>query len=405
MSLDLEAYGNRVMSVNNPRTYGLGRNPGTAAIMAVGAKVAQETYNYLRPQAQQAVVKRIAKAAARGKKRLRPASKSAKAVIKKDGTGYKRLVKKRKIVKRKKKSLKARVSKLERERGTDSQLEYHKVYPFCMPVSTDGRVGLFEVNLLDTTLIETALAAFPNEADLEENTKNNTIRIKNVRYVIKLKNNTTANCRMASKVYKPNNDKTESILDDWREETIDRGLTVTNNVTDETVATATASLLPSRIQLVATETHYPVYSHVKAREWTPMGKQSVATFGPGDTMYLSGKFKDIWYKPEEKDQDAAVYFMNYDRRMLFKISGTMSHDDTNTTKVTPHSCAQLDAEFHVQFTVVIDNGLGQRNIVFSDANTITGISNPVHADNMRSGIEQCAVNVAGQSEHPVNDPV
>lgn len=316
--------------------------------------------------------------------------KGPKGTVYSDGAGPGRKIrgKKPKKKSRRKKTLKSRISALEKNKTPDTTLEYRRIVPYKVNVSTVNTVRVSQFNGIRHDLIE---AGIDNIDGVNYTTKNTNVLIRNGYQKFTIKNARTANCEIAIAVFKCIDDDDEGPIQVALDHLADRGIPGPSIPTyvAEVASTATDANIPGHADFAVGQNWQALYCFNKqamSTKWVQVGKVTNVKLDPGDTFVFTVPYPRMKYRPERKKNEDFNYLANYDYKIVMRTRGDLSHDATNHNRVG-YSLQGLDIMKELKFQAVVQNGLGLKLYEISDANTNTGFTVPNHVDNKASAVE------------------
>ncbi len=280
-------------------------------------------------------------------------------------------------------SLKKRISALERNKPKDSFKFFDTMFPLKIRNNVVNSYGLHSVKVCTTGKLEQSLTL--NGVDF--GAKNTSVKIQNRWGQVSLKNAMTANVDVQYFWVSPKDHDAESFCEDLMEEYTDRGLgALLPTRTAEQAATATASLLPEQIRYTSVRMNYPkIHSNATDKAWK-IGKVSRVSLGPGDTVRISQSFPDILYKVENFDQEPFTYQVQNDQHLMIVCYPQLSHDASNHDVVAYGDYA-LDCTARLKYIVRYNDGEALKEEQYESTMDGAGFSTAHHVDNTVSAVE------------------
>lgn len=297
-------------------------------------------------------------------------------------------VKKRKV-NRNKKTLKDRIRSLEKNKPSATVQLYKETVPMTLWTNGNNLRRIYYINFLGKTEAEALISAL-NGVDFT--TVNSNILIRNVLATIILKNNMTANAEVKYQWVKCANDSADNPLQNIIEELTDRGYMMTGmtSTTAEVAATALVANTPEFLLATSQQMYYPIFG-LQGRNWKPLAPATRVLIGPGDRIELHQKIPNFKYKPEREDQDSFNHHKGLDYGLIISVAGDYQHNDTTNEFKVSRSGHRLDGERRLRMEAVVPEGGGVKNVTLVNGWDVANVEDPVHADNMISGIEAAAV--------------
>ncbi len=311
----------------------------------------------------------------------RQKTSAPKGTLKRHGVGGGHRVRAKSVsYKRKPRSLKKRVSQLEKKSPpTSKHWELENEY-FVHSHNADNFVQYFEVPMVEVQKIRVAVAKLNGTgSDPLDNSKT---KVKNFRATYILKNARTANCHVEYQLFRCASNCTDSVLDELHENLTQRGAAPSSAITAADAATSTTSAQPRRLVLGPTEQHLPVWSqNRRLQHWKPVGKIQKASIGPGDSIVVSHNTGALTYSEAKfDDKDTGdVFLANWDYQLIVMQTGEIGHDSSNTLNIGI-SRAQLDCHRIQSVHVFIQDGNGTDTISSTEHDDTTGITGIEIAD-------------------------
>lgn len=329
-------------------------------------------------------------------KMARSGGKSGSSVIVKRGGVSKARVKTARSKPRKKrvsklKKLEKRVKKLSVTQPPKN-VAFYQNGTFIKLVGSSETAGgkFFEIVMCEKSLLDNPLNDLPfGITDTDFTSVNSELLIRNYFSELELVNAVTANMHLEYMFVKSKGEPTDHYLNALDRYLDDRGDGLANTVVAATAATATTSVVPTRITLKPHEIFVPITGGFlePTCEYKQVGKVHKMTLGPGDHHRMKWSAKNMIYK-QEKVNGGTTYTSNYTVHLVVKIYGDLAHDVTNTGFVTRMD-PSADCFRRQQFEVVYFGGSGIKTIereTTMDTNQDTAVSQAVQADNYQSGV-------------------
>lgn len=361
---------------------------GAASLAGVGL------YNTVRSRSRPAGLARNLAPQRRRINAPRP-SQSRRTVVRVDGTSSGAYAMPRKSKRKRKKqkfSARKEIAKLKKNIPKWSSKTFRAFETQQMKSTDPNQHILFDVNVFDKTVLKnyvSNLTLVDSAGTADYSTSNSHVKMNNYfKYMVK--NNMTTNCRISYAFFVCIDDDNETPSKSVQEDLTDRGYPSIPNPVGPTGATATSSVIPKRLVLGAGTVpyHVPVLSGAAlSKNWKIQGPVKTANIGPGDTTAFIWSRNNFVYKQEVLDQEASfAHLKDYSVRLLVSIHGDLAHDNTNPLLVGRGNF-NLDCEYQRQSTVKYFNPKGLKEVDYQDTLTNAGFTNPVHADNKQSAIE------------------
>ena len=367
----------------------LGRYGGrNAAMSAAGA---------LALRAAESAVRGYARGAGRSygsapKRRKTHKKKSrSKGVVRRDGVGTGMRIKaKSRRGKHKKKSLKKRISALEKKRPADSKIWALETSYWCHDEATVDVSVYYEIPMIQKSIIESTTRELTNN-EIQTHCK-----VSNQRATYELKNNATGNAHVEYQLFKCTGNTAESILFDLREDL--------QNIAEPSTPIATLpaidaftphgannSRIPKRLKLGGTEQHAPLWQGNRSSPcWNPTGPIKKALVGPGDTITISYNSGPLTYDVDyiAEADGGTLFYKGLDVLLVIKMTGPMGHDSGVNVLNVGKGFHRFDAMQTVSTRAFNSDGQGTSQLLFGTQDDASGITGIEFADNVISGIQQ-----------------
>lgn len=374
------------------RRYGFGRGAGGAAVAAAAAQ------HYLNRSGKRSMSKRSRSYAPShsrrqyrrvGDYRFRP-TRNFRSVVRKDGLSYR--VRTAGAKRRSRKSLSKKVNTLIRNQPKYSTKTYRHFKTMAMPHADDNQHRIHAINVLKPSMLESYLQTLTlvdssGVADYRANDVNSSVKI-DFFYKITIRNNSLANCDIKY-VFMMCNDAQANGPLHWLELDLqDRGYTGVPSATGVSLANVNASEIPDRMIFSDTGPfHAPTMSGVSLdKHWSRQGKVKSLTLGPGDSINIYYKKKNLVYKPEVNDKSTVAYQKGNSVFLMVDTRGQLGHDDAKND-IVGYGRVHLDAEQQIVATVKYYNPKGLNEVAYTDTLDNTNITLITHADNISGAIE------------------
>lgn len=287
----------------------------------------------------------------------------------------------------KKKTLAARIERLEKDKGQDSQRYRLQNQVYKIPKNTLNTARIWTIRTHSVGDIETLIQNV-GFASMNLDTQNTAVKIDLQSCTIEMKNAITGNVKLSYGFFKANDSTSVTPITAYKEAYQERtGAAPVNAESAATGATATATAFPNRLLLdmEGGEHNHGLSLLGKHALYSQVGKLSTVTLGPGDVTTCYLKKKPYIYKPEINDQNPGTYASGDIVFVCLMIPG-LAHDQTNTDKVGYGLCA-MDIEKRKRFMVSVMDGTGLREVSESTSIDSVGYSTPVAVDNHVSAVE------------------
>lgn len=287
--------------------------------------------------------------------------------------------------KRRGKSLKSRVRKLEVNKPPLSHYTTHYVTPVVMKTLTANsqRKIIYWQPGLNHQEIETEMKAveFPT-ANVDLTLKNTQVPLTRHSLWI-VKNSGLSAIIIKYTIASCVDDDNESPLDEIRSKCLDRGYTGLNAVSTRIPAVSGVnSETPVRWILDQTNNHMEVMSYMSTgpdKKWDTSPYKTLV-LQPGDRINIVHSPKLKKYEPEVFDREPFTYLSGIDYGLVLQVIGEIAHGDTpGTSDIVGRMDHYIDCIRHDTVTLSVDNGLGLRKNVNKNTLDNTGIVNYVQA--------------------------
>lgn len=320
--------------------------------------------------------------------KARPKKGAARVSYRLDGYGKsKRVYAKGKGKRRTKRSLKKRVSALEKNGPTmDTHWEIEDEL-FRSDCNGNNQLRFSALPMITSGFINRVATTYGAGVASGNNIS---LKFDNIGCKVVMKGARAGTTTLKYQIFKCVGDCTESLLDDMREHCINLGLTITNGVDpgDATVL-GTSVMVPEFISLNNAEVHTPFWTANRAsNNWKPQGNIKTVTIGPGDNIEVScniGKFTYQTNRIEEADA-GTVFFKNHDYVLLYSQLGGLGHGSLSTDeKMLGYSRSRMDGQRQFSARCKVFDGSGEKTIKLTSKNNGLGANNIVHVDDHLSG--------------------
>ncbi len=292
----------------------------------------------------------------------------------------------------KKKSLKKRVSKLERDGPKDSKVWALETALYVAENSTICNTSYYQFPMIQKSIIESTTNEVTGNAGQTQ------CKVTNQRATLLMKNNCTSNCDIEYQFYKCTGNTEEDVLTGLRtslELYAKFGTPIASLpiLTGPGVHTATASRTPRQLALGGTEQHAPLWSgNRKDSDWKPTGPIRKAKIGPGDNLEVSYNMgKMTWDVDKLGQADLQTnYWKNIDVMCIVRVRGSLGHDSGANILNVGWGEHRLDCMVTVSTRAFNNDGLGTDVLVYSQADDATNIADIEFVDDRGGALIQTA---------------
>lgn len=298
------------------------------------------------------------------RKNYGPSKKSSKKAAAKDaktggsakfaessGSGQMHKIRKKSSYKKKKVSLKKRVSKLEKSVKQNMATHVHKSESTLSVSSVSNRCGYGEGTLISPFMIESMLDTKPyinTGAPGTVSSYDATLIAVPTKWKIScytnsvMRNNYLFPVRVRVYILKPKVDQSNSVQ-----------TTITNGLTEQTIGTLTSTTQVSC---------YPNDSKEFRDSWKVIKSQDFK-LDTGDELSIPYK-EDMVYDQEFRDQYTMTYTAKYSRLIFVRVVGVLTHDSTTSSNIG-YAPTQLDCCIHRKFTLKFPSEAPTQSIDYS----------------------------------------
>ncbi len=363
-------------------------NPGV-----VGRAAGDALYGVAKTTAKQYAANFVGQKASKtlggSQKRPRASSKksaSVRLVPSGGGFGTRTVVKPKGASKKKQESIKKRVARLEKKMPTVSNYEHNRILHAVLKYGSINQSKCVYFLLVKDHLYFEALL---NDIDRALLTENTSTKIQQNWIDMELRANFTGNCQLRYKFICPKQYTSVRPEDDLLEYYADHGMNTPTKAAP--VATSTLNAYqPAKICYEADERYYPISGMAEWKSLTNFSK--FVKLGPGDSLNIFHKFKDLNYKPEIQDKTGYSYNRDQDVMICIEVRNAMLHAGASAhTGVIGYGLHQIDMIMRDHSVAKIQDGKGLRDTRTSIDADFTNFSAPEHADNFASSMETDAV--------------